>query len=208
MIRVLCYGDSNTWGYVSGTDYERYDENKRYPKILQRLLGNGYEILEEGLCSRTLKHDDLRPNREGRNGFTTLKPCLDGSGDIDFFILMLGTNDLKKQYDLSPNQILSDFKDYISFLAEYYANKKAPTLIVSGIPPVNDETDFCKQENKFVGGRVKAIGYQKILKNYCVANSIRYIDNSDLSVGVDGVHLTENSQKLLAEKLADLIKKL
>ena len=26
MIRILCYGDSNTWGYISGSDHLRYDE--------------------------------------------------------------------------------------------------------------------------------------------------------------------------------------
>ena len=23
-VRILCYGDSNTWGYISGSDHKRY----------------------------------------------------------------------------------------------------------------------------------------------------------------------------------------
>ena len=26
--RILCYGDSNTWGYISETDHERYEKNQ------------------------------------------------------------------------------------------------------------------------------------------------------------------------------------
>lgn len=48
--RVLCYGDSNTWGRVpSGMGEERYPVDTRWPGILQNLLGENYEIIEEGL---------------------------------------------------------------------------------------------------------------------------------------------------------------
>lgn len=36
--RILCYGDSNTWGYISGTDHERYGDTERWPKILASKL--------------------------------------------------------------------------------------------------------------------------------------------------------------------------
>lgn len=39
-IRILCYGDSNTWGYISGTDHQRYGNNERWTKILTSLLGD------------------------------------------------------------------------------------------------------------------------------------------------------------------------
>ena len=38
-IRILCFGDSNTWGYVPDTDHERFSENIRFPKVLQKLAG-------------------------------------------------------------------------------------------------------------------------------------------------------------------------
>ena len=47
-MRILCYGDSNTWGYISGTDHERYIED-RWTRILQKNLGEDFEIIEEGL---------------------------------------------------------------------------------------------------------------------------------------------------------------
>ncbi|MEI6774741.1 MAG: hypothetical protein WCL18_08440 [bacterium] len=46
--RILCYGDSNTWGRVpSSMGMERYPIHNRWPGILQELLGDTYEIIEE-----------------------------------------------------------------------------------------------------------------------------------------------------------------
>ena len=45
-IRILCYGDSNTWGYISGSDRQRYGIGERWTSILKELLGNNYEIIE------------------------------------------------------------------------------------------------------------------------------------------------------------------
>ena len=67
--RILCYGDSNTWGYISGTDHQRYGEDERWTKVLVKKLGENFEIIEEGLNSRTLISNDNRPEREGRNGY-------------------------------------------------------------------------------------------------------------------------------------------
>lgn len=70
MIRILCYGDSNTWGYIPGTG-KRFDENTRWTKRLQTLLGDEYEIIEEGLRGRNVGHDfDFYP-RGNLNGSLT-----------------------------------------------------------------------------------------------------------------------------------------
>jgi lysophospholipase L1-like esterase len=59
--RILCFGDSYTWGYIPGSHHERFPENIRFPKKLQELLGDDFEIIEEGLNSRTLTSEDERP---------------------------------------------------------------------------------------------------------------------------------------------------
>lgn len=52
--RILCYGDSNTWGTIprweeSAIPSDRYDENTRWTKVVQKQLGEEYEVIEEGL---------------------------------------------------------------------------------------------------------------------------------------------------------------
>ena len=49
--RILCFGDSNTWGYKPTGG--RYDEDTRWPMRMQRVLGDDYIVVEEGLNGRT-----------------------------------------------------------------------------------------------------------------------------------------------------------
>ena len=57
MKTILCYGDSNTWGYEPATK-ERYSRAERWTGILQRELGADYYVVEEGLNGRTTVWDD------------------------------------------------------------------------------------------------------------------------------------------------------
>ena len=45
MKTLVCFGDSNTWGYVPGSDGERFPREQRCPVILQRLLGDDWEVI-------------------------------------------------------------------------------------------------------------------------------------------------------------------
>ena len=46
--RILCIGDSNTWGYIPGSG-ERYEKNVRWTGKLAQTLGENYEVIEEGM---------------------------------------------------------------------------------------------------------------------------------------------------------------
>lgn len=92
MRHILCYGDSNTWGYTPGTG-ERHAPDVRWTGVLRRLLGEGWEVLEEGMNGRTTVFDN--PMSPGRNGSVYLLTCLETHKPLDLVILMLGTNDLR-----------------------------------------------------------------------------------------------------------------
>lgn len=89
--RVLCYGDSNTWGYVPVTG-ERYSRDVRWTGVLAKLLGEEYEILEEGLSGRTTVWEI--PYAPCRSGLDGLGYCLLSQKPIDLVVMMLGTNDM------------------------------------------------------------------------------------------------------------------
>ena len=92
MKRILCYGDSNTWGYIAGSG-KRYPHDVRWTGVVQRELGEGYQVLEEGLVGRTTVFDN--PFAPWRNGIDYLMPCLITHKPIDLIIVMLGSNDLR-----------------------------------------------------------------------------------------------------------------
>jgi lysophospholipase L1-like esterase len=89
---VVCFGDSNTWGYVPGSNGQRFPRETRWPARLQAALGEEWEVIAEGLSGRTATID--RPDSEGRNGLPYLLPCLLSHAPVDLVVIFLGTNDV------------------------------------------------------------------------------------------------------------------
>ena len=96
---IVCYGDSNTHGYCAETG-GRFNEEERWTCLLQAYLGDQFLVLEEGLSGRTTCFDD--PIHEGLCGLDYLYPCLMSHEPVDLLIIMLGTNDTKERFGVSP----------------------------------------------------------------------------------------------------------
>ena len=92
MRRILCYGDSNTWGYIPASG-ARYEPDVRWTGVAQRLLGSDYTLIEEGMNGRTTVYEN--PLSPGRNGREYLLACLVSQKPLDMAVVMLGTNDLR-----------------------------------------------------------------------------------------------------------------
>lgn len=106
MKTILCYGDSNTWGFnpeAAGQPLCRFDRNTRWTGLLQKRLGTEYHIVEEGLAGRTTMFDD--PSSPGRNGLTWLLPCMQSHQPVDLLVMMLGTNDTKVMFSAPAMEI-------------------------------------------------------------------------------------------------------
>ena len=201
--RVLCYGDSNTWGYISGSDHQRYGENERWTRILAEKLGEKFEIIEEGLNSRTLISNDTRPGKEGKNGYEYLIPCLDTHEPIDLVVIMLGTNELKKAYNKTSEEIGEIFEEYF---VKTILNRKSqcedkyPKLLIVAPPIAKDNGS-----GKYEGAYEKSLKFNEIYRKIAEKNNCYFVDNNSLIPGIDGVHLTIESHRLLAEKIYNKI---
>ena len=131
--RILCYGDSNTYGYIPTGG--RYDEQTRWPMRMQRLLGDGYAVVEEGFNGRTCVFDD--PVEGGfKSGVSYLPPCLMSHNPLDAVILMLGTNDTKVRFGMTPMTIAQAMMQ-LARTAKLYAVNEAgnPARVVITAPP-------------------------------------------------------------------------
>lgn len=112
MKSILCFGDSNTYGLVPGTN-NRYEWGTRWSSILdERVRDKGYRVVEEGLCGRTTIFED--PLRDGRRGTELLPTILESHKPVDMVVLMLGTNDCKTVYDASAEVIGKGIEKLIS----------------------------------------------------------------------------------------------
>ena len=133
MKTILCYGDSNTWGY-NPDGSGRYPKHIRWTTVLQKELGDSFDVISEGLNGRTTVWDD--PVRalggEHRNGKKYLLPCLNTHKPIDLVILFLGSNDLKPRYNVTSIEIAQGVEMLVNIIkkSDTGPNMTSPEILV------------------------------------------------------------------------------
>lgn len=207
-IRILCYGDSNTWGHIPLTG-ERYSKDIRWTGVLQKMLGDGYIVIEDGLQGRTTDLDDPRPERPGKNGKDSLMPSLQSNNPLDIVVLMLGTNDLKTVFDRTTDEIAESVKGLIEIIKRSsIPNVLIETIVILLSPPLVDESKKDISE-KYFGAGIKskelAQKYEKAAQEF----GCGFLDVAQYgSVGADGVHLDADSHKVIGAAIAEKIVKI
>lgn len=201
---IICYGDSNTWGNVPRSDL-RYPRSVRWPTVLESLLGDGYEVVSEGLCGRTLVAVD--PANPHRTGITHLQAILESADPIDGLVIMLGTNDVKSNYKLTPDEIAGHLLQTIEFVRNVKDLEKIPKILVVCPPPVivPETKDL---DPRMVPGleafKVLPNLYREVAQRHdCgFVNAGDYISSSK----VDGYHLDKEAHLKLAEVIGSWVK--
>jgi lysophospholipase L1-like esterase len=195
MKRVLCFGDSNTWGYDPATQ-ERFDRDTRWAGVLRNTLGEGYEIIEEGLNGRTTVWED--PIEGYKNGYAYLIPCLETHRPLDLVIIMLGTNDLKMRFSLPPSDIARGAGVLVKATQQSEAGRagKPPKILLIAPPPVARLGEFgemfagAEEKSKKLGGWYRQIAAEL---DCAFLDAGGVIVSSDL----DGIHFeTPEHRKL------------
>ena len=206
--RILCYGDSNTWGFIPGSG-ERYPENIRWTGICKQLLGSGYTIIENGINGRTTIFD--QPFNSYLNGLKGLGYALLSQAPIDLVVMFLGTNDITL-HDMYNVQIGIDEIIRICvnantiYRAESAIFRKKPEIILITPPPFLPIVDSLPGS---ANGRYQAsLGFQDAYAMVAKKYNIRNIDASKCSElsSVDGVHLTAKGHSLLGNAVAEEIR--
>lgn len=206
MKNILCFGDSNTWGYIpfSGS---RFNLSERWPGIMREKLGKNYWIIEDGLCGRTTVWDD--PLNEGRNGRNYLLPCLEVHKPLDLVILMLGTNDLKSKFGLP----MCDIVEGISLLTKLILSSetgrqgKAPKVLLIAPPKITSLKEF---PDLFLGAEEKSILFSQCYKEVAQQLQCAFFDSGSVinSMLSDGIHFGSNEHRIFGEALAIKVKEI
>ena len=76
-----------------------------------------------------------------------------------------------------------------------------PKLLIVTPPVINEYTEYCKKDNKYLGATEKSKQLNTIYEDLAKKYNCYFLSNAGLDVGMDGVHLTEESHKKLAELL-------
>lgn len=210
--RVLCYGDSNTWGYIPEGQpdgfHMRFPEDIRWTGVLQAALGDGYAVIEEGLNGRTTSFDQR--GFRCRNGLAYLESSLLTHEPIDVAVIYLGVNDLKLQICGDPKKSAESLAALLDFVKRARLGPEGgptkvllilPPLIGTGIlfPPFRD--DF-GGERAIEASRQLNREYKRIADRF----GLESLDAAAYAeTGADGLHLTADSHVLLGHAIAEKV---
>lgn len=199
MKRILCFGDSNTYGYKPDGS-GRFDENIRWTSRVQRRLGDKYQIIEEGLCGRTTIFEDAL--RNGRRGVDMVGTLVESHNPIDVFVVMLGTNDCKTRYKATAGIIAKGVEQVVE-QARLKASKEMKVLVISpillghGVGENGYDVEFDRSSE--LESVELAAEYEKIARE----NGFYYLDASQYAAPsiTDREHLDEMGHAKLADAI-------
>jgi lysophospholipase L1-like esterase len=171
-------------------------------------LGDGYEIVEEGLSARTTSIDD--PIDARLNGSAYLPTALASHFPLDLVIIMLGTNDTKSYYHRTPYEIAVGMSKLVGQVLMSGGGVgtvyPAPKVLIVSPPPLADLPDPWFQ-GMFEGGREKTIELATQYRSLANFTKVEFFDAGGVvsTEGVDGIHFTAKNNADLGNALADKV---
>lgn len=210
MRHVLCFGDSNTWGYRPGMG-DRYDEQTRWPCVLQKLLGEEWLVHEDGLNGRETVQDN--PTRLAVNGKAALPYVLLSQKPLDLLVISLGTNDLKR---FTANHAAEGVGMLIGLAQSMDILRRSSNPVfphgcrVLVISPIEVSAALAKREtnDELRLAHEESLKFPKAFQDVCRTYGTDMIDAQQLTQpsDIDGVHMTAEGHRAVAEAVSAWIR--
>lgn len=203
---IVCYGDSNTWGYTPGTGV-RFDEDTRWTGRLQTILGEDYRVVECGMNARTTSFDD--PFRDYLNGRHGLVYSLMEAKPIDLLTISLGTNDLKYGNAFRSSKGLDALLD-VAFHANTYIPgsstiyRDTPRILVISPIALNEALEAKFPLHEMTGRLKDSREFPPLYQSVCNKYGAYFLNAADYAQAspVDCVHMDASSHHALANVVA------
>lgn len=206
MKHILCYGDSNTWGYIAGQG-TRYDERTRWTGVLAEALGEGYCIHEDGLNARTTVFDS--PYKPFLNGLASLPASLWAQKPIDLLIISLGTNDLKEHTASQAANGAGALVSYAQSMDTLYPSgtpvfRNGPRILVISPILVGEDLPNVNPDDELAGAYAQSLLFPEKYAAMCAARGVDMLDAQKLAQPspVDCVHMTPDGHRALGLAVA------
>ena len=187
-MKILCYGDSNTYGYDPRSCFgDRYGAEDRWVDLLARKLN--CTAINEGENGRQI------PRREWE--IHCLKQLLDREKDTDLLLIMLGTNDL-----LQGTTVEGICGRMEAFLKELDFDRTRTVLVAP--PPV--------VRGQWVESQALTDASRELIRGYKALSAglgVTFADTEawNIPMTFDGVHFTEEGHRAFAEALIPILNK-
>ena len=208
---IVCLGDSNTHGYCAdpmdcADGGNRFNENERWPRVLEKLLGEEYLVLEEGLSGRTTVFPD--PLHEGMPALDVVTPILMSHEPVDLLIIMLGTNDTKDRLGMNAACIALGMARLVDKCKSIpcWGNHE-PKILVVCPPHIGRELkDPCMGDSC----AAKSEELAKYMEPVALQRNCAFLDAEGIAEfnKVDYMHLTRKGHADLAAEIASIVPEL
>ena len=209
---IICFGDSNTHGYCADpTDCadggDRFNEEERWPCLLQKALGESCLVLEEGLSGRTTVFPD--PLHECMAGLDVIYSTLMSHEPVDLLIIMLGTNDTKERLGANAACIGIGMERLVMKAKSVPAWRGGRPNLLLIAPPHIGEGLYLRPEGEAMGAGCpeKSRGLARQFAEVALRQGCAFLDAEGLAEfnTHDCMHLTRKGHSQLAGELSKLV---
>ena len=179
-VRILCFGDSNTYGYdPRGFFGDRYGAEDRWVDLLAKQTG--YECINAGANGREIP----------RNPYTFR--LLTEHAPVDVFLVMLGTNDLLQ--GASAKEAADRMEAFLNSLLPH-----CQQILLVAPPPM--KRGAWVPTDALVADSIHLTEEYKLLTEKL---NIPFVDTRhwNIELAFDGVHFTEEGHHAFADYLLD-----
>ena len=205
---LMTFGDSNTHGTPPITTrgvYQRFGPAVRWPTVTVATLGPDWTLIEEGLPGRTAAHDDPVMGAH-MNGQCGLRIALESHGPIDVLAIMLGTNDLKAHFGLTPEGVTAGVAGLLAIAnsVEYQTRHGGFDVLLICPPRVLEQGPIAEQ---FFGAATKAAGLPRLYDALAQNWGADFLDAGQhiAPSPIDGVHFEADSHVTLGRAVAAVL---
>lgn len=214
--RILCFGDSNTFG-VDPTilpERGRHPADVRWTGVLQNLLGDAFEVIEEGMGGRTTRYQNERLNYP-TSGEEYFYQCVTGTGIVDLLIIMISTNNAQSQFQVTPESTVGDISRMVNWALDpaNSRDKIVKNVLILLPPTIREEFTMAETMPDWRGSEQRSIDINNALQTHFADKESGDIYLLDMSTQVhsseyDGVHMNAENHKIFGEVVAEKIKEI
>ena len=203
MKKILCFGDSNTYGYIPNNG-ARYDKNTRWTGVLSLLSHGKFEIIEDGCNNRTA----FAANPAGKifTGYEILPELL--TDDFDAVVLAIGINDTQFLYNLSSIEIANGVEKLINIVKVKSPQAKillvAPSILTDDV--LNGNFACLFDRTSIEKSRQLPLLYKKIAEK----QNIEFLDLNSVAKtsSLDGLHYAPEQHLKIAQAIFTILSEL
>lgn len=210
--RILCFGDSNTWGWMP-LKATRYPADVRWTGVMQAALGDDYTVIEDGISGRLTATDD--PYHPYFNGRTALPYSMLASYPLDLVILFLGTNDIKytEPYRAANGieALISDVKNATARFDSYSPIwEKEPKILVILPTPIGPDIQKVNPTSDLRYAYERSLQLGPEIRRMAELYNVEWLDAAEFTgpSETDAVHFTPEGHHALGLAIADKVREM